>query len=32
MAADEIGNVFAGLTGGCQTSKSGGCVQKWIKK
>ena len=32
MAADELGNVFAGLTGGCATSKSGGCVQKWIKK
>jgi sugar lactone lactonase YvrE len=32
MAADELGNVFAGLTGGCGTSKSGGCVQKWIKK
>ena len=32
MAADELGNVFAGLTGGCGTSKSGGCVQKWVKK
>jgi hypothetical protein len=32
MAGDELGNVFAGLTGGCSTSKSGGCVQKWIKK
>jgi len=32
MAADELGNVFAGLTGGCQTSRSGGCVQKWIKR
>lgn len=32
MAADEQGTIFAGLTGGCQTSRSGGCVQKWIKK
>jgi hypothetical protein len=32
MAADELGNVFAGLTGGCATSKSGGCIQKWVKK
>ena len=32
MAADELGNVFAGLTGGCGTSKSGGCMQKWVKK
>jgi hypothetical protein len=32
MAADERGNLFAGLTGGCQTSRSGGCVQKWVKR
>jgi hypothetical protein len=32
MAADDAGNIFAGLTGGCGTSKSGGCVQKWVKK
>jgi len=32
MAADDSGNIFAGLTGGCQTSRSGGCVQKWIRK
>ena len=32
MAADEKGNIFAGLTGGCSTSKSGGCMQKWVKK
>jgi sugar lactone lactonase YvrE len=32
MAADDAGNIFAGLTGGCQTSRSGGCVQKWIRK
>lgn len=30
MAADEMGNVFAGLTQGCQESQSGGCLQKWI--
>lgn len=32
MAADEQGNVFAGLTSGCETSLSGGCLQKWSKK
>ena len=32
MAADEQGNIFAGLTGGCDTSASGGCLQKWVKK
>jgi len=32
MGADEIGNIFAGLTLGCQVSKSGGCVQKWVKR
>ena len=32
MAADESGNIFAGLTGGCDTSPSGGCLQKWVKK
>jgi sugar lactone lactonase YvrE len=32
LAADEIGNVFAGLTGGCDTSPSGGCLQKYVKK
>lgn len=32
MAADEQGTIFAGLTGGCQTSKSGGCVQKWVRR
>ena len=32
MGADEIGNVFAGLTGGCSVSKSGGCVQTWVRK
>ena len=32
MAADEAGNIFAGLTGGCEVSPSGGCLQKWVKK
>ena len=26
------GNVYGGLTGGCDASKSGGCLQKFIKK
>jgi hypothetical protein len=28
----ELGNIFAGLTSGCDTSASGGCLQKWVKK
>ena len=32
MSGDEKGNIFAGLTGGCSTSRSGGCMQKWVKK
>lgn len=32
MAADELGNVFGGLTGGCDASPSGGCLQKFVKK
>jgi sugar lactone lactonase YvrE len=32
MAADEAGNIFGGLTGGCETSPSGGCLQKFVKK
>jgi len=32
MGADNEGNVFAGLTGGCDTSPSGGCLQKWVKQ
>jgi len=32
MGADNEGNVFAGLTGGCDASPSGGCLQKWVKK
>lgn len=31
LAADELGNIFAGLTGGCNASPSGGCLQKWVK-
>jgi len=32
MAADELGNIFGGLTGGCDASRSGGCLQKFVKK
>jgi len=32
MGADNLGNIFAGLTGGCDVSPSGGCLQKWVKK
>jgi hypothetical protein len=32
LAADEQGNIFGGLTGGCAVSKSGGCLQKFVKK
>ncbi len=31
LAGDEMGNIFAGLTGGCDASPSGGCLQKWVK-
>lgn len=32
MAADNLGNIFAGLTPGCEASPSGGCLQKWVRK
>ena len=32
LAADELGNIFAGLTGGCDESPSGGCLQKWVPR
>ena len=32
MAADNLGNIFAGLTSGCDLSPSGGCLQKWVLK
>jgi sugar lactone lactonase YvrE len=32
LAADESGNIFGGLTIECEFSKSGGCLQKWVKK
>jgi hypothetical protein len=32
LAADEQGNIFGGLTGGCNNSASGGCLQKFIKR
>lgn len=31
LAGDEAGNIFAGLTSGCAQSRSGGCLQKWIR-
>jgi sugar lactone lactonase YvrE len=31
LAGDEIGNIFAGLTGRCDASPSGGCLQKWVR-
>lgn len=31
LAGDELGNIFAGLTGGCNASPSGGCLQKWVR-
>ena len=32
LAGDEAGNIFAGLTGGCDASASGGCLQKWVQR
>ncbi len=32
LAADELGNIFAGQTGACDTSSKSGCLQKWVKK
>jgi len=32
LGADELGNIFGGLTGGCDASTSGGCLQKFVKK
>ena len=33
LGADELGNVFGGLTGRCNSSPSGGCLQKfeWVR-
>ncbi|MQA90591.1 MAG: hypothetical protein GEU90_10195 [Gemmatimonas sp.] len=31
LAGDNLGNIFAGLTGGCDASPSGGCLQKWVR-
>ena len=31
LAGDELGNIFAGLTGRCSGSPSGGCLQKWVR-
>jgi WD40 repeat protein len=32
LGADDMGNIFGGLTGDCDASKSGGCLQKYVKK
>ncbi len=32
LEADDQGNIYGGLTGNCQFSKSGGCLQKFVKK
>lgn len=32
LAADELGNIFSGLTGACGTSPSGGCLQKFVRQ
>ena len=32
LAADEAGNIFGGLTGGCDVSPSGSCLQKFVRK
>ena len=32
MAADELGNVFAGLTGGCTPDSGANCLQKWVRR
>lgn len=32
LAADDQGNIFAGWTGRCEASPSGGCLQKWVLK
>lgn len=32
VAADERGNIFGGLTGGCDKSPSGSCLQKFVRK
>jgi len=32
LAADELGNIYGGLTGNCQASPSGGCLQKFVRK
>ena len=32
LSADELGNVFGGLTGNCQSSPSGHCLQKFVRR
>lgn len=31
LAADDLGNIFAGQTAFCERSPSGGCLQKWVR-
>lgn len=31
LAADDLGNIFAGQTAFCDRSPSGGCLQKWVR-
>jgi sugar lactone lactonase YvrE len=32
LSADEMGNIFAGLTGGCDLNSAGNCLQKWVRQ
>jgi sugar lactone lactonase YvrE len=32
LGADEFGNIYGGLTTGCEASPSGGCLQKYVLK
>jgi len=32
LGGDEQGNIFGGLTGACDASPSGGCLQKFVKR
>ena len=32
LAADDMGNIFAGLTGQCEFNDSKNCLQKWVRQ
>lgn len=32
LSADDVGNIFGGLTGGCTASPTGSCLQKFTRK